>query len=436
MRFYDRKDELKVLEDIATQSEKSGRFTVMTGRRRVGKTSLILQSSEDQKSLYLFVSRRSEALLCEKFQEDIDRSLGLRIFGTVNEFRVLFEQLLIYGEKEHYTLIIDEFQELERINPAIFSDIQDLWDRYKDKVKIDLIACGSIYSLMIRIFENEKEPLFGRMTSKIQLRPFEISVIKEILADHNPKYTSEDLLFLYMVTGGVPKYIAFLMDSGAVTADKMLDAVTGLNSPFLIEGRELLISEFGKDYGTYFSILQLIAEGRASQSAIDSVIGKTTGAYLANLEKDYSLISKNRPIFSDPDSRNIRWKIDDNYLRFFFRFIFPNQSLIETGRFDLLRGIISKDYESYSGSVLESYFKEKIAEEERATVVGGYWDRKGEIEIDIVAISDIDKTAIIAEVKRNPKKISMGLLKEKTERIGKDLSGYEVEFRGLSMDDM
>lgn len=344
--------------------------------------------------------------------------------------------MLIFATKEYYTLIIDEFQEFDNINSSIFSDIQNLWDQYKGKAKINFIASGSIYSMMMKIFENRKEPLFGRLTSKMILKPFAVSVIKEILNDYNPKYTSEDLLCLYMLTGGVPKYLDLLMEAGAVTKDKMLDMVTSPDSPFLGEGKDLLVSEFGKEYGTYFSIMQLIASGKTTQSEIDSIIEKNTGAYLVNLEKEYSLIIRNKPMFSKPESRKNRWILNDNYLRFWFRFIFPNQSLIEMGKNELLREYIDKNYEQYSGLILEKYFQAKTVEEERVTMIGSYWDSKGLNEIDLIALNDLDKTAIIAEVKRNPKKIDLNLLQTKVDSIKKELLKYKVQLKSLSLEDM
>jgi AAA+ ATPase superfamily predicted ATPase len=199
MRFYDRKTELADLALNRALSEKTASFTVLTGRRRVGKTMLILESVKDQKHLYLFVSRKTEALLCAEFQKEAEEALGLRIFGLIADFAALFEQLLRFAETTPYTLIIDEFQEFERINPAIFGVIQNLWDRYRDRAKINFIVCGSVYSLLMKIFEHGKEPLFGRMTAKISLRPFGVSVLKEILGDYNSRYVPEDLLCLYML---------------------------------------------------------------------------------------------------------------------------------------------------------------------------------------------------------------------------------------------
>jgi AAA+ ATPase superfamily predicted ATPase len=436
MEFYNRKNELEIIKRNLILSKKNSCFTVLIGRRRVGKTSLLFEALKGEKYLYLFVSRKSESLICAEFQKEACETLQMLIYGRITQFKDLFEQLLIFATKEHYTLIIDEFQDFSKINASIFSEIQNLWDQYKNKVKINFIVCGSIYSMMIKIFEDRKEPLFGRISSKLMLQPFSVSVIKQILKDFNPKYTAEDILCLYMISGGVPKYIELLMEAGAVSQPQMLDMVTISDSPFISEGKELLISEFGKDYSTYFSILQLIASGKTAQSEIDSIIGKNTGAYLENLAKEYSLISKNKPMFSKPESRKTRWSLKDNYLNFWFHFIFPNQSLIEMGKNNLLREKISKQYETYSGLILEKYFRAKISECEKITNIGNYWDNKGENEIDLIALNDLDNTAIIAEIKRNPTRIDLNKLRVKMFSINRELGKYKVELRGLSMEDM
>ena len=105
------------------------------------------------------------------------------------------------------------------------------------------------------------------------------------------------------------------------------------------------------------------------------------------------------------------------------------------GKYDLLREIIDRDYDQYSGLILEKYFRAKISEEERITGIGSYWDNKGENEIDVLAINDLDKTAIVAEVKRNPQKIDMNVLQSKGRSI-KELAKYKVEFQGLSLKNM
>jgi AAA+ ATPase superfamily predicted ATPase len=290
--------------------------------------------------------------------------------------------------------------------------------------------------MMKRIFENGDEPLYGRRDSNMRLLPFSISTLKQILADHNPNYIAEDLLCLYMLTGGVAKYVALLMDAKATTKDKMLRCALAPDSPFLSEGTELLVSEFGRDYGTYFSILQLIAGGMTTQSEIDSIIGKNTGAYLNNLHVDYTFISKNTPILSKPGARNIKWQIDDPFLRFWFRFVYPYQGLIESNRTELLVQYVSDNYAQYTGKTLERLFHDRMWQSGQYTRIGNWWDKKGEQEIDMVALNEFDKTCVIAEIKRNPKKLSLSNLETKAATLSSEIKEYSIKYQLLSLDDI
>lgn len=438
MRFYDREKELDILRANWEQTLERGRMTVLIGRRRIGKTTLMTRSAAEdgQPLLYLYVSKDNERVLTGKFQQAAEQALGLQIFGRMESFAQFFEQLLRYGQENHFTLVLDEFQNFLKVNPAIPSHIQDIWDRYHEKSKVNMVACGSIYSMMHRIFDNEDEPLYGRQDCRLNMLPFRISVLKQILGDHNPKFTSEDLLCLYSLTGGVAKYVAWLMDAKATTKSKMLRWVTQTGSPYLSEGTELIMSEFGKDYTNYLSILQLIASGMTTQSEIDGVMGKNTGAYLDNLEENYSYIHRKQPMFSKPGGRNSRWQLDDCFLRFWFHFIMRNQALVEMERNDLLLEIVEKGYEQYTGLALEQYFRQKWMEEERVTLVGSYWDRKVENEIDMIALNDIDKTAVVAEIKRQRRKFIPSALAEKVATLNRELSKYSVTQIGLSMEDM
>lgn len=437
MRFYDREKEIEMLRRNWEMTSDKSLFTVMIGRRRIGKTSLLLRTAYEQDMLYLYVSKDNERVLTEKFQKAAEENLGMPVYGKLETFAQFFEEIMKFGKENHFTIVFDEFQNFLRVNPAIPSHIQDIWDRYHNESKINLIACGSIYNMMHRIFDNEDEPLYGRKDCEIKLKPFKISVIRQILEDYNPSYSPEDLLCLYMLTGGVAKYVGQLMDAGAVTKELMLEWVTAQGSPFLTEGRELVISEFGKDYANYLSILQLIAGGMTVQSQIDDIIGKNTGAYLKNLDEDYGYVEKLHPMFSKSGSRNIRWCIEDCFLRFWFKFVMPNQALVEMERNDLLLEIVNKDYNEYSGHILEKYFRQKAAEEDRVTAVGQYWGRKGENEIDLIALNEIDKTAVVAEVKRNADKYDRKALQKKYDSIKSNFGKYRsVELKGLSMEDM
>ena len=123
------------------------------------------------------------------------------------------------------------------------------------------------------------KPLYNRQSRFMTVRPFTPTVLKDILSEYNPGYTAEDLLALYAFTGGVAKYVQLLVDAGATTKTTMLDQIIKADSIFLGEGKAILIEEFGKDYGIYFSILSAIARGKTSRSEIENVVGKEIGGY-------------------------------------------------------------------------------------------------------------------------------------------------------------
>ena len=436
MRFYDREKEINELQRIDDLSNQSSQFTVLIGRRRTGKTTLMAEALKNRTYLYFFIGKKAEQIQCTEFQKQTENVLGLHIHGQTTSFASLLEEILVFSKTKKVTVIIDEFQRLADIGEGIISDIQQVWDKHHAEAHIHLIACGSIYNMMKRIFEDRKEPLFGRKTARIDLKPFSTSVLKQILRDHNPNYTSEDLLMLYAITGGVAKYVAQLMDDGCKTWEDMIRDVCRPSSIFLEEGTELLVGEFGRKFQIYYSILQLIASGMTSQSEIDSIIEKNTGRYLDTLETEYSLVKKLRPMWAKPNSQGVKYYIDDCFLMFWFRFIESNRTLVELEKFDLLEEAIRNDYTQFSGLVLEKYFRQLYGEKERVTEVSHWWDNQGKNEIDLIALERIDRHAVVAEVKRNPERFKPKELEEKYQNIKKHLNGYKVDLIGLSMKDM
>jgi len=271
----------------------------------------------------------------------IKQTLNIPLFGNIRHFRDLFALLLEYSKQSPLTLIIDEFQEWQHINPAIFSEMQNLWDQYKEDALMHLILCGSVYSLMTRIFEHSKEPLFGRADRKIHLKPLKTRFLSEFLREHN-RYSVENLLTLDALTGGVPKYLEHFARAEAFDLDTILDNFIAENSLFLEEGKHLLIEEFGRDYASYFAILELISVGKTSRGEIESVIQKSVGGYLDRLEKDYFLISRHRPMFAKPNSRRQKYSIRvvpfDNLL--IFRIFLSSICQLRGQRTGLLRKLI------------------------------------------------------------------------------------------------
>ncbi len=436
MKFYDRKNELKLLRGIASSSRKTGQMSFIVGRRRTGKTTLIKESFKNDDFIYLFVSKKNEKLLCEEFTASIEAGTGLKVFGEFSRFKDVFAYLLDASKQKPLTLAIDEFQEFAHINGSIYSDMQDIWDSNKNEAKINLVLSGSVFSLMKKIFEGEKEPLFGRADNRIHLQPFAVDVLKKLYREYCPEYKNEDLLAFFMLTGGMPKYVEYFVDRELFTGAAMLDAIFSQNSIFLEEGRNVLIEELGKEYGTYFSILALIAASKTSRSEIESVLEKNVGGYLDRLEKDYCIIKKISPMFAKPNSRSRKYFIDDNFLNFWFRYIYKYQSAIEIENFEQLKKYVKDDFSSYSGRFLEKYFVGKLIASRDYTEIGSYWEAGNRNEIDIVAVNEFEKRALVAEVKLNPDKISLNELKFKARNLEHHLAGYQIDYKGFSLQDM
>ena len=439
MRFFDRKYELKKLREVKDRSERVAQFTVITGRRRIGKTCLIKKAYGDIPYVYLFVARKTETELCETFRESIAQILELPIIGRVNNFSDIFKLLLETATRQPLTVVIDEFQEFYRVNPAIFSEMQNLWDSYKDKARINLVVCGSVNSLLNKVFRDKKEPLYGRQTDMMIVRAFAPSVMKEIMAEYSPDYTSEDLLAMYLFTGGVAKYIEMFVDRGCMTKERMLDVIFEPDGFFMGEGKAMLIEEFGKDYGTYFSILSLIAQGHTTRGDVENILGIEIGGYMKKLIEDYELIVKRQPLFEKSQNKNVHYGLDDNFLRFWFRFIFRYSYMIESGAHQQLRMIVERDYNAYSGRVLEDYFREKFKEMGSFTRLGYWHGRNGENEIDIIAANELEKSVIFNEVKRQAKDVDMHLLKDRADIFLKsthEFKNFGISYNGLSMENM
>lgn len=440
MKFYNRESELAELKRIQELSfTDHSRLTVVTGRRRIGKTSLVMKAVKDSPTVYLFVSRKNEASLCAEYVPFISQALGIYVPEEIRTFRSLFQYLMEQARRIPFNLVIDEFQEFYNINESIYSDLQNLWDRYRMESHMNLIVSGSVYSLMQKIFRNSKEPLFGRADNIIKLSPFSTTTLKEILHDYRPGYTPDDLLALYAFTGGTPKYVELFCDNNVLDVEGMISFMVRDNSSFIDEGKYLLIEEFGKNYATYFSILSAISGGINTQPAIEAALGeKSIGGQLKRLIEDYNVIARKRPILAKEGSQAIRYEITDNFLRFWFNYFDRYRSLVEIKNFNGLQKIVREDYPTYSGKCLELYFKQQMAESYQYRDIGSWWELKnGQNEIDIVGLKLEKGQAVAIEVKRQKKNFKPELFKAKVEHLkNKVLPKYEIEMKCLSLEDM
>ena len=409
MKFFGRELELKELRKVRDISFEKSRFTVLTGHRRVGKTELSRAAFDDGKTPYLNlpITRQPEVTLCAQLQEEAERVLHIGIHGTCTRFGDLFRELMKEAEN--------------------------------NKTKLNLVVNGSINRLMNKIFCDDSQPLYGRNTGTLTLKPFSTALLKEIFRFYKPDYTNRDLLALWTVSGGVARYVDLMMSARAFTKEAMLEEVFSMLSAYIPEGRTILAEEFGLDYGTYFTLLAAISSGQTTSAEMKNLLGVEVGGYLAKLEEQYSIVVKKQPIFEKTASKNSHFLIDDCFFRFWFRFVYKLNYLNELGRRDRMLDVARRDFDTFSGYALERYFAAKLVEEKRCTRIGGWWDRKGENEIDIVCEDEVSESLGFYEVKVDPSRFDPVRLGEKVAAFfakNPEKRGLKHTMGLLSLDDM
>lgn len=434
-KFYNREEQLTKLRDISNDIENTkGRLSVVVGRRRVGKTRLLNEafSSIDKQYLYLFISRKSEAALVSEFTLVIQNQLKAKFFQP-RTLKDIFEYLFDYAKAQPLTLVIDEFQDIEKINKGLFSDLQNLWDQDKNQAMLHFICCGSLYNLMTKIFKEDKQPLLNRDDNFFKISPLTPSYVKQVMEDNN-KYSSTELLLWWCLSGGIPKYLEWLNN---VKVD-VFNTLISNSSPLIKEGTHRLVEDFGSEHRSYFDVLGAIVNGNTSRSKIENYLGIGVGVILTNLENDFDIIKKIRPITSKESSRDLRYEIVDPFLKFWFKFIYNNRSAVEMENFDYIKKVIKRDFNTFSGIELESLYTAILKESKQFNRIGSYWDRKGENEIDIIAIDDFNKSVFIIEVKRQLKKYNDSALLVKSAHVQSKLKlkNYRIEHRCFSLDNM
>ncbi|MBS0654351.1 MAG: ATPase, partial [Verrucomicrobia bacterium] len=162
---------------------------------------------------------------------------------------------------------------------------------------------------------------------------------------------------------------------------------------------------------------------------------KDVGGHLDRLENFYGVIQKFRPIHAKPQSRMVKYRIQDLFLKFWFRFIFPEWSAIETANFPYVQQILNRDLRTYKGGTLEAFFRGLFQESKQFNEVGAYWEQDNRNKIDLVALNDLQKRIVIAEIKLNKEKISSSALKIKAESLLHHYKGYHPEYLSLSLED-
>ena len=398
--FIDREPEMKTLKK--EYSTKDSSLVIVYGRRRVGKTTLLNEFIREKQALYFLATQESEVLNLAAFKDKVAEFTGNDLLSetTIDKWDTAFKAIVSHSFKQKPIIVIDEFQYLGKTNPAFPSIFQRIWDQVLKEANIMVVLCGSLISMMVSQTLSYSSPLYGRRTAQIRLKQISFSYYKDFFNELPLK----SLIERYSVTGGIPKYIESFTDCRDIYEGIEENVLNP--SSYLYEEPQFLLQQEVSEIGGYFSILRTIAFGNHKLSAIASAIGVKATDLTRPLKTlmELDLVEREVPITeSSPEkSKKGLYKITDNYIRFWFSFIYPNLSDIERGNATFLLEKIKKSFvRSHVAFIYEDICRELLAANTQIpfhfSKIGRYWDKN--IEIDVVAINEEENTILFGECK-------------------------------------
>lgn len=424
-QFVDREEELLTLQKEYERDGSS--LVVLYGRRRVGKTTLISRFIQNKNALFFLASEESEVQNRNAFKDKAADFIGNDLLKNVEvkSWDVIFQAIADTSFDSKPILVIDEFQYIGKSNPAFPSVFQRIWEEVLKHRQIMVILCGSLVSMMESQTLAYGSPLYGRRTAQIRLKQIPFRHYHAFF----PNKSRRELIELYSVTGGVPKYIELFSENDNIYSS--IQACVLNRSGYLYDEPHFLLQQEVTEIGSYFSVIKAIAAGNSKLSAISTVLEvKATSLtkYLKTLI-DLDILEREVPITEENPERSKKglYKIKDNYLKFWFAFVYPNMSFIESGNSDIVmaklrKGLISK----HTAFVYEDVCRERMWELNAGerwpfhfSQIGRWWD--GSHEIDIAAIDPEGGNLILGECKYWQEPVGLNVLREleaKADHVG------------------
>jgi len=429
MKFINREKELKQLREYLGLSRKQLIVVAVSGLRRVGKTTLVKEFIKSRKAIYFFVYESKTSIeLLREFSEELRKHSIITKLEAINSWTAFFE--ILFERCKNYVIIFDEFQNFYSVDKSIFSVMQRNCDEHKT-APINFVILGSLIGLFKKIFEDKKQPLYGRISAKIKLNPFTLKHSIETLK--YLKYNNfENILKIYSLFGGFPKYYASLEQFNLINRD-YLDIIEYLfiqeNAPLENEVADILKQEFGRRSSLFYSILHSIAAGKTKLSEIAGNIHMKESSitrHLSELEEKFGLVKSIRPIGA---KKNTRYFISHPLMRFWFKFVYDKFSVYKLKGTSQLMESIKADFNAFFGKRFEEICMEfmiKLNTENRLPFkidyISNWWGSarvKGvrqEIEIDIVALNQKSSQILFTECKWKDNADAGKILKELKEK--------------------
>ena len=398
--FYNRKQELKQLkEEFANLT--SGKMFVVYGRRRVGKTELIRQFIKPlPNKLYFYVDLVERQGILDSLSKTVQEQMGeMRKFVDFSDFL----DLIALKSNNEFVLVIDEFQRFLEISPQFITELQNCWDQKLKNKKIMLILVGSSIGMIQKITSSKAGTLYGRAV-KIKIAPFKYSDFRLMFNELG----EEEKIVAYAVFGGTPYYLEKAKKIEGDIHKRIFGLFLKKGAELFEEPKNLLEYENVRIHSKYNSILLAASAGKESLKEIQDFTGINANimpAYIKKLDELLDLMGKKDPVLGKERLR--RYGLKDNFFKFWYRFIFSNQTALNIGNIKLVEEDIKENLNSYTGKVFEEICKELLITYINKKIdsyildfenIGSWWSRTGE-EIDIVAYNHKSRNILVGEVK-------------------------------------
>jgi len=419
--FIDRENELASLRKL----KNSGNFemVIVYGRRRVGKTTLLREFSKEMESIFFVCDEVNEKMMLRNFSEVVLDHFGQKdILSPFDSWEKAIRFVASKAKENRLLLVIDEYPYLANATSSFPSVLQRLIDNELLETKLYLVLCGSSVSFMESEVLGSRSPLFGRRTAQLIVEPFTYREASLFF----PELSNEEKIIVFGVLGGIPQYLQKWNQHLSVEAN-IADNFLDTSSYLYAEPRFLLRQEL-REPSLYNTIIESIAQGATRLNEISTRVGEPndkTAKYIATL-LNLNILGREVPVTEKSTSRKAIYYIRDNLFRFWYTFVFPNLSLIETGMTEeLLNKKIANGLSKYLGLAFESicrdYLLYKSARGElpiRIMKLGKWWGNnpatKKEEEIDLLGLGD--NQVIIGECKWTNARVGIGDLERLKEK--------------------
>ncbi len=386
--LIDREEELARLREAI---DRPPQLVILRGRRRIGKSFLLVHALRRRRGVFFQADQQNERAHLDMLAEEVGRLLTPRVPLRFDSWDSALDTVAELARAEPLALVLDEFQWLKAAQPALDSIVQRHWDRWqREGVQVTLVLSGSALRLMESLLD-PGAPLYGRADYRPLLGPLDFRDAAELAPG---RLSLEGRLRRYAVLGGTPQYQVWA-GRGELTkaiAERILSKGESLyEEPLHLLREEQEI----RDPATYFAVIRAIANGCTRLGDISNAAQISTpnlSKMLDRLEALGYVVARAPLSPKGPERKRSSYRLADPFFRFWFRFVFPNRSLLERGRVkDVLR-IVERDMDTYMGPAFEDCCREWLGRHAGdafppSQQLGSWWSRDGQAEIDIVGVS-------------------------------------------------